>query len=64
MLIIKLVDNKIDEIDKHITDRQSRERNVIIFRIEEPNTNLIKERQAKDLETLNGNDEIANSCGI
>ena len=49
----KLVDNKIDEIDKHITDRQSRERNVIIFRMEEPNTNLIKERQAKDLETLN-----------
>ena len=43
----KLVD------DKHITDRQSRERNVISFRMEEPNTNLIKERQAKDLETLN-----------
>ena len=48
----KLVDEKIKEIDKQITDRQSRERNVIIFRIDEPNTNLIKERQAKDLETL------------
>ena len=47
------VDDKIDEIDKHITGRQSRERNVIIFRMEEPNINLIKERQAKDLETLN-----------
>ena len=32
--------------------RQSRERNVIIFRMDEPNTTLIKERQAKDLETL------------
>ena len=48
----KLVDEKIEEIDKQITDRQSRERNVIIFRMDEPNTNLIKERQAKDLETL------------
>ena len=48
------MDDKIDEIDKHITDRQSWEKNVIIFRMEEPNTNLIKERQAKDLETLNG----------
>ena len=47
------MDNKIDEIDKHVTDRQSRERNVIIFRMVEPNTNLIKERLAKDLETLN-----------
>ena len=42
------------EIDKHmITDRQSLEKNVIIFKMEGPNTNLIKERQAKDLEALN-----------
>ena len=26
---------------------------VIIFRMEEPNTNLMNERQAKDLEALN-----------
>ena len=51
--VSKLVDDKINEIDKHITDRQSREKNVIIFRMEKPNTNLIKERQAKDLEALN-----------
>ena len=51
--VSKLVNDKIDEIDKHITDKQSREKNVIIFRMEEPNTNLIKERQAKDLEALN-----------
>ena len=51
--VSKLVDDKIDEIDKHITGRQSLEKNVIIFKMEEPNTNLIKERQAKDLEALN-----------
>ena len=48
--VSKLVD---DKIYKHITDRQSREKSVIIFRMEKPNTNLIKERQAKDLEALN-----------
>ncbi len=46
------IDNKIAESEKEIVDRQGRERNIIIFNIDEPNTNLIDDRVQADKETI------------
>ena len=48
-IVSKLVDHKIDEIDKHITDRQKSVKKC--YHIQNGGTKH-KERQAKDLETL------------
>ena len=42
--VIKIIQSKIEESEKEVTDRQSRERNIVVFRMPEPNTNLIKDR--------------------
>ena len=42
--VIKIIQSKIEESEKKVTDRQSRERNIVVFRMPEPNTNLIKDR--------------------
>ena len=51
--VVKLVESKVEEKENDISERQNREKNVIIFKLQEPNTNIITERQAKDLENVN-----------
>ena len=51
--VVKLVESKVEEKENDISERQHREKNVIIFKLQEPNTNIITERQAKDLENVN-----------
>ena len=51
--VLQLVDDKFEENEKEVSDRQNREKNVIIFNMEEPITNIIKERQDKDLMVVN-----------
>ena len=52
--VIKIIQSKVEESEKEVADRQSRERNIVFFGMPEPNTNLIKDRQKKDLETIDG----------
>ena len=52
--VIKIIQSKVEESEKEVADRQSRERNIVVFGMPEPNTNLIKDRQKKDLETIDG----------
>ena len=47
-----LIDGKFEENEKLASDRQSREKNVVIFRMDEPQTNMVRERQAKDVEVI------------
>ena len=51
--VVKLVESKVEEKENDISERQNSEKNVIIFKLQEPNTNIITERQAKDLENVN-----------
>lgn len=50
--VSKLVTEKIVENEREMLDRQSREKNVIIFKLEEPASNLIDERHTQDLNNL------------
>ena len=43
----------IEESEKYVSERQNRERNIVIFKLPEPNTNLTTERKTKDLENIN-----------
>ena len=43
-----IIDGKFEENEKLASDRQSRERNIVIFRMDEPQTNLVIERQANN----------------
>ena len=52
--VIKIIQSKVEESEKEVADRQSRERNIVVFGMPEPNTNLIKDRQKKDFETIDG----------
>ena len=52
--VIKIIQSKVEESEKEVADRQSRERNIVVYGMPEPNTNLIKDRQKKDLETIDG----------
>ena len=49
-----IIDGKFEENEKLASDRQSRERNIVIFKMDEPQTNLVIERQAKDKEVVKG----------
>ena len=49
-----IIDGKFEENEKLASDRQSTERNIVIFRMDEPQTNLVIERQAKDKEVVKG----------
>ena len=49
-----IIDGEFEENEKLASDRQSRERNIVIFRMDEPQTNLVIERQAKDKEVVKG----------
>ena len=49
----KLIGDKFEESEKDVSERQNRERNIIIFKLPEPNTNLTTERKTKDLENIN-----------
>ena len=44
---------KFEESEKDVSERQNRERNIVIFKLPEPNTNLTTERKTKDLENIN-----------
>ena len=44
--------NKIAESERELADRQSRQKNVIIFKAKESNTNLIEERTKSDKELI------------
>ena len=57
----KLVEDKVDEKEHEILERQNREKNVIIFKLNEPNTNIIAERQAIDLDSVNKMIDIMNT---
>ena len=46
------LESKLAENEREVADRQSREKNVIIFNIDEPNANLIAERVALDTNTI------------
>ena len=46
----KLIEDKFEESEKDVSERQNRERNIVIFKLPEPNTNLTKEKKTKDLE--------------
>lgn len=48
----QLVNDRFDESTSEIRDRQNRERNVVIFKLSEPVTNIISERQNKDLTSV------------
>lgn len=48
----ELVTNKIAENEKDILERKSRERNTIFFNLQEPNTNVIAERETADRELI------------
>ena len=54
--VTDIVDNtiemKIAESEKEIADRQSREKNIILFNVTEPNTNIIDERKESDKELI------------
>ena len=41
---------KLAESEKEIADRKSREKNIILFKADEPDTNLIEERLKSDKE--------------
>ena len=45
--------NKFEESEKDVSERQNRERNIVIFKLPEPNANLTTERKTKDLENIN-----------
>ena len=47
------IQDKVDEKEHEILERQNRENNVIIFKLNEPNTNIIAERQGIDLDSVN-----------
>ena len=49
----KLIEDKFEESEKDASERQNRERNIIIFKLPEPNTNLTTEKKTKDLENIN-----------
>ena len=49
-----IIDGKIEENEKLASDRQSRERNIVIFKMDELQTNLVIERQAKDKKVVKG----------
>ena len=51
MVDTKIV-NKIAESERELADRQSRQKNVIIFKAKESNTNLIEERTKSDKELI------------
>ena len=51
--MLKLIGDKVEESEKDIAERQNRERNIVIFKLPEPNTNLTTERKTKDLENIN-----------
>ena len=51
MVDTKIV-NKIAESERELADRQSRQKNVIIFKAKESNTNLIDERTKSDKELI------------
>ena len=53
-LIRVIIDGKFEGNEKLASDRQSRERNIVIFRMDEPQTNLVIERKAKDKEVVQG----------
>ena len=51
MVDTKIV-NKIAESERELADRQSRQKNVIIFKAKESNTNLIEEKTKSDKELI------------
>ena len=51
--MLKLIGDKVEESEKDMAERQNRERNIVIFKLPEPNTNLTTERKTKDLEDIN-----------
>ena len=51
--MLKLIGDKVEESEKDMAERQNRERNIVIFKLPEPNTNLTTERKTKDLENMN-----------
>ena len=51
--MLKLIGDKVEESEKDMAERQTRERNIVIFKLLEPNTNLTTERKTKDLENIN-----------
>ena len=58
--LAKLVGDKVEE--KHeILERQNREKNIIIFKLNKPYTNIIAERQAIDLDSVNKMIDITNT---
>ena len=50
--VTNIVDTKIAESEKEMGDRQSREKNFILFKAAEPKTNIIDERVAADKELI------------
>ena len=62
--VTDIVDNtiemKIAESEKEIADRQSREKNIILFNAAEPNTNIIDERKESDKELIKKMSDIMN----
>ena len=44
------IQHKLAESEKEIADRKSREKNIILFKADEPDTNLIEERVKSDKE--------------
>jgi len=62
--VTDIVDNtiemKIAESEKEIADRQSREKNIILFNVTEPNTNIIDERKESDKELIKKMSNIMN----
>ena len=51
--MLKLIGDKVEESEKDMAERQNRERNIVIFKLPEPNSNLTTERKTKDLENIN-----------
>ena len=60
-LVSQAVKERMAEQDRDIADRQSRERNIIIFNMPEPLTNLIDQRKQDDREQV---DNIIGNLGL
>ena len=60
-LVSQAVKERMAEKDRDIADRQSRERNIIIFNMPEPLTNLIDQRKQDDREQV---DNIIGNLGL
>ena len=60
-LVSQTVKERMAEQDRDIADRQSRERNIIIFNMLEPLTNLIDQRKQDDREKV---DNIIGNLGL